>query len=223
VVVVRDWLAPSACDEHRRVLEEALDTIETPCRAMTYAELEKERRALRIDRSRGYDAGMIDIFHVDRAVPVLATLPGREDLAAIVSQAAGRSFGAHHVNAYVNRGVDRPRPLHADSYRGQYKAFLYLTDVTRPADGPYRFVPGSHRPGLVHRTARRLVNRLRGHPITDALLAELHPAASLFAPRGTLIISDQSGIHGGHPQSADGLRILVVTTLLPTSSIRSNP
>ena len=102
---------------------------------------------------------------------------------------------------------DPQTDLHADTFHPTVKAWLFLTDVEE-ADGPFRYVPGSHRltpgrlafeqatsiaaPGAVDHLSARGSFRVR-----EAALAGIGlPRAQSFAtPANTLVVADTFGFH----------------------------
>lgn len=159
------------------------------------------------------NGGIVDFFFLDKAAREngwhalsaccrrLQSGPVAEIIAA-VSRAAPRQ-----VNMLRNESVTRTRGLHIDNLKGNYKAFLYLGDVAKE-DGPYAYVPGSHRrPDLLKREAR--LNGLKGLPETNSYAFESYEIA-MPAKKGTLIISCQSGVHRGLPQRLGASRTVLV-------------
>ena len=75
-------------------------------------------------------------------------------------------------------------------------------------DGPYAYVPGSHRrPDLLKREAR--LNSLNGRPETNSYAFEGREV-SFLVEKGTVIISCQSGVHRGMPQREGASRTVLV-------------
>ena len=103
--------------------------------------------------------------------------------------------------------VDPQTRLHADTFHPTVKAWLFLTDVEED-DGPFVYVPGSHRPNA-RRLAweRRMSMRvregedfqaMRGSPrITAREVRRLGlPEPKAFAVKAnTLIVADTAGFH----------------------------
>ena len=93
---------------------------------------------------------------------------------------------------------------HRDAFHFQYKAMVYLTDVTEE-NGPFQIFARSHRPlNAVRDTIRGRLDRVPNSRITEPQLARLLEAEpgrlrSLTAPRGTVIVFDSSTIHRGAP------------------------
>jgi hypothetical protein len=94
----------------------------------------------------------------------------------------------------------------------EFKAFLFLTDVTEDRQGPYALLRGSHRWRW-----RRLGNFLRRglrdrHPVTsieDLSAGELAALEKVHVRRGSVVLSIQQAIHRGWPLAA-GKRLAVV-------------
>ncbi len=102
--------------------------------------------------------------------------------------------------------TDPQTDLHVDTFHPTVKAWLFLEDVG-PQDGPFRDVPGSHRPTalrLALQKRRSVIASRPGGPkggafrIREADLARQRlPAPRAFAvPANTLVVGDTSGIHG---------------------------
>jgi len=162
-----------------------------------------------IDKRKGQDEGMVDIFNADHALPE-ALKPLRDFYEAeTVSQLLGaRSLQAKNLNLYVNENIQKTRGFHVDQYDEKLKGFIYLTDVDSLSDGPYTYVQGSHDNPTLGRANRALCQELT--PSTEAPVMPPQAITPVIAPRGSLVISDQSGIHRGWPQSSGHRRLLSV-------------
>lgn len=168
-----------------------------------------------ISKRKGRDEGMWDIFNIDQEVPEFASIKKDPTINEIINQAAETTFTPDNINIYWNRSVTETRAFHADTYERKYKSFVYLTDVPDLAHGPFGYVPGSHRSSRFRRKASEIVNRLRGKPRTNAVFYDGGKSAFFTAPKGTLIIADQSGYHRGHPQEDGYERMLATTSYTP--------
>jgi len=160
------------------------------------------------------NGGVIDLFFLDKA----ARENGWDALSACCAQlqqgavaeiiAAVSRARARQVNMLRSDSVTSTRGLHIDNLEGSYKAFLYLSDVRGTGDGPYAYVPGSHRrPDLLRREAR--LNGLKGRPEGDSHAFEGYEMV-FPAEKGTVIISCQSGVHRGLPQRPGASRTVLV-------------
>lgn len=168
-------------------------------------------------RSRSRDAingGVVDFYFIDKAAKqhgwknlaaccAALQAPDLLELVAAVSRARYA-----HVNMLRNDSVHVTRGLHVDNLRGSYKIFLYLGDVPTLDDGPFAYVPGSHRRlDLLRREVR--LNALTGRSQTDVHSFDGY-ALPLPVEKGTAIVSCQTGVHRGMPQRAGASRTVVV-------------
>lgn len=117
----------------------------------------------------------------------------------------------HYIQTILTHRADAPLDpqthLHADTFHPTMKAWYFLTDVAED-EGPFCYVPGSHRitperlawekakseaapHGIDHLSAR---GSLRITPDEVAALG-LPPAQSFAVPANTLIVADTFGFH----------------------------
>ena len=166
----------------------------------------------------GDNGGNIGIIRADelaraRGLPALAALikaPAQATLAAIVARL--HSTGERTFNLMKKPGVTRPQTAHVDTTGSFFLAYQYLNDMREPADGPYAYLPGSHRrEDLLAREL--LLNRLAGRRPRDlpALAGRLVP---MTAPAGAIVLSCQRGVHGALPQRAGHVRWALQTTFV---------
>jgi hypothetical protein len=88
------------------------------------------------------------------------------------------------------------------------KAFAYLSDVKSLDDGPYCFVRKSVRDDAWRR-ANLAITSLTNVK-TESPFVDLRQVTPILAPRGSLVVSDQSGFHRGVPQAANHERQVLV-------------
>jgi hypothetical protein len=159
-----------------------------------------------------------------RAIPALRNLLEREDIRALFHYVASyRITPLHYVQTIVSKaGGGEPDPqevLHADSFHSSLKAWLFLNPVAIE-DGPFTYVPGSHRftpERLAWEYERSLadphaIDRLsaRGSPrIGAAELAamKLPSARALAVDANTLVVADTVGFHARGPSLRTGERV----------------
>lgn len=163
----------------------------------------------------GRDDGMIDVFNIDDIVPQVQSFKTDKDIQNIISTAADEPYSPDNVNVYWNRSVTTTRDFHADTYGGQFKSFVYLTDVPDRSFGPFSYVPGSHRTSTMKQKVSEVVNKIKGRPSTDAVFYDEEDLLYCTAPKGTLIIANQAGYHRGHPQGEGRERMLLTTSYTP--------
>ena len=153
-----------------------------------------------------------------RALRYAAGCPGTP----IVSLQIIRSSG-------MAAGHDPQTEWHRDTFHSAGKAWLFLHDV--PADqGPFAFVPGSHRPTPAHWVWERAQSvQAKVEPnamhangsfrIDEATLKQLGYTQTFTAevPGNTLVVADMSGFHRRTPSAQPTVRVEVYF------SLRRNP
>lgn len=134
-----------------------------------------------------WDDGMLDIFHIDKVVDIDYVIKNKSLADKI------RSIGKRirNVNIYYNNSITVTRDYHRDSSGGvQCKAFIYLTDVLDESFGPYSYIKGTQ---------------------TEA--TNEGEVVHCIANKGSLILSNQSGLHRGLPQAKGKSRHLISINL----------
>lgn len=159
-----------------------------------------------------------------RAIPALRDLLTRKDIAALFDYVASyRITPLHYIQTIVSKaGGDDPDPqeaLHADSFHSSLKAWLFLNDVTIE-DGPFTYVPGSHRftperldwerarsvadPVTIDRLSARGSPRIAEHELANM---GLPMPRKLAVSANTLVVADTVGFHARGPASRSGERV----------------
>jgi hypothetical protein len=165
-------------------------------------------------RGSAPNAGIIDIFRVDQAarrhgwrmLSACCAELAAPSVAGLVAAVSSRRPDQFHL--LRNDSITHTRRLHWDNLDGYYKAFLYLSPVTRPDDGAYAYVPGSHRRlDLIRREAR--LNSLTGRREQDSFSFAGREIA-ILGDAGTVIVSCQDGVHRGLPQRPGATRSMLV-------------
>jgi hypothetical protein len=166
-------------------------------------------------RERGtVNGGIIDLFFLDKAAKENGWTALLSCCACLQCGLIPRIVAAvsrarpKQVNLLRNDSVTATRGLHVDNLDGSYKAFLYLSDVRGLADGPFAYVPGSHRrPDLIRREAQ--LNSLKGRAENDS--HAFYGREIVFpVQKGSVIVSCQSGVHRGMPQQPGASRTVLV-------------
>lgn len=158
------------------------------------------------------------------AIPALRNLLARSDIIALFHYVASyRITPLHYIQTIVSKaGGNEPDPqetLHADSFHSSLKAWLFLNPVN-VEDGPFTYVPGSHRftpERLAWERNRSLadprsIDRLsaRGSPRIgerDLTAMKLPPHRALAVPANTLLVADTVGFHARGPALRSGERV----------------
>jgi hypothetical protein len=214
VISVQGYLEQDTCDKIKREVKEKVnnDAYEKANDDMSGSDLMEASRTVLVERGGewDWDQGMLDIFNIDETIPEAAEIKGDDFISGIINKAdQSVKYTPENINVYFNKSVTNTRGYHADSYDGQYKAFVYLTDVPDESYGPYSYIKGSHKKTKVRRKVEGAINRMRGTHPTNAISYNEDNVVKFTAPKGTLIISDQSGYHRGMPQKEGKERMLI--------------
>ncbi|WP_296238901.1 phytanoyl-CoA dioxygenase family protein [Psychrobacter sp. UBA5136] len=198
--------------------EDELALIQTKqCKIKGYASLAAYPKAT-LDIRSGSDEGMIDIFNVDK---LLKGTKGEKIIDQIVNNhflnnllnSLPTPLVIRNLNSYVNSGITSTRGFHVDTYQEQIKIFIYLTDVLELDNGPYTYVKGSHKDSHYHRINQYLSKNQKAK--TETPVVPFDQVYPILAPKGSLVISDQSGSHRGFPQSKTGKRRVLTINCAP--------
>jgi len=179
----------------------------------SYSERQNYPKAV-ADIRQGKDEGMIDIFNIDRAYP--EELKKRrsafenETLLDIIQQSGYEAVKPTNLNVYINKDILQTRGFHIDSLGPNLKAFIYLSDVETMDKGPYCYVRKSHRDDNPARELNRALSHAANRTATDAPFVDPELVTPILARKGDLVVSDQSGIHRGFPQSPGSERYMAV-------------
>lgn len=207
LLIIHDFLEPNVCDGLATKVRGLVNGAHWSEDGVTTLGGSKA-----IDRGKKFssDTNMIDIFDVDNAINELdRTQPLYRRITNIINSASIEPLTISNCNVYVNRGI-KPRILHIDQFfNNQFKAFIYFTDVLTLDDGPFMYVKGSHLCSS-KKINSFITNYENGSYRTDMPLYDYDEAHACLGERGTLIISDQNGVHGAHPQPIDKERILLM-------------
>ena len=170
-------------------------------------------RIKRPDGRSGSDAGMVDIFHPERLSNAWEqlVLDGLNErlVRRLLLAASWRPMRVKCRNLYVNRGVQDTRGFHCDGRSHKFKSFLFLTPVRALTDGPYCYVPTTHRDRRTWSQNRRF-NAEHGCNRHEYSQLQGLTALPLLAEPGDLVISSQRGAHRGLPQHPDAQRSVLV-------------
>ncbi|KZL20242.1 Phytanoyl-CoA dioxygenase (PhyH) [Pseudovibrio axinellae] len=161
---------------------------------------------------------------------ILAKLPGLRAAVGTTSFQQGlRYVASNNADPLVylhtvlwdmdDKRKDPQTNFHSDTFHSIAKAWLFLKDVEL-ADGPFQYVPGSHRLNAVrrrweyeqsliaasHRDGNHAVGSFR---ITENQLQQMgySKPVSFAVPANTLVIADTHGFHARGIATRPGLRI----------------
>lgn len=222
IVVIPGFLDSSIIDESNKIIENIIQKIENPnyiknghdknyivqneiIKGQSYYDLSNNSKSVIVIR-QGYDKGMIDIFNVDRLLGKLGEEVYKvflKDWLVDLLNNFNETIKPKNLNLYINHGITNTRGFHVDSYYRSIKGFIYLTDVNTIEDGPYCYVKGTHV-----ETPFGKVNKLIGGK--EAPFVNISNIIPVLGKKGTLVLSDQSGIHRGMPQKKNSIRKVFV-------------
>jgi hypothetical protein len=158
------------------------------------------------------------------AMPAARALLARRDWRGLLCYAwsydAEPLFYIQSILTHAAPGAADPQTaLHADTFHPTVKSWLFLTDVGQ-ADGPFVYVPGSHRKTPV-RLAWEKARSIRARDGLDRLSSRgslrigaeeltglgLPPPLSFAVPANTLIVADTSGFHARGAATRPSIRV----------------
>ncbi len=157
------------------------------------------------------DLGMMDIFNYDQLPGIsqlnLDKIAEKESLLKVASN-RDTPLSLSNINIYFNKGNKSRGGFHYDDFNNNIKAFIYTLDA-KLENGPYCYVKGTHTDGS-YRLINKLVSKNYGLNDTEAPLLPVQNIIPAMGKSGTLVVSDQTGIHRGLPQGKDKERALLV-------------
>jgi hypothetical protein len=224
IVVIENYLSPERCDAIKGQIDVLVDDFRKNVNhggvkgTKDGQDIFKSTETVidvrdSFDGTQRYDVGMVDIFNIDATVSELSEIRNDKRVRDIITEAAGADCISQNMNCYLSQSVTNTRVHHVDSFGSsdvlQFKAFVYLTDVSDEGCGPYSYVKRSHL-AVCSPYVNLAANLINGRPLTDMRIHNKRNLVKLLAPKGTLIISNQYGFHGGLPQSAGSERVMLV-------------
>lgn len=133
-----------------------------------------------------------------------------------------KKFFNPYNNLYIYKSVRKPRCLHSDTHKQQFKSFLSLTDINNIDSGPITYVPKSHKKfGRLRVIISSLLSTYFhsdiGNGRHDAVLFSKQEAIPITTRFFDVIIGNQSCVHGDLPtkKQNDLQKLLYVHNLLP--------
>jgi len=166
----------------------------------------------------GTDIGFIQMFDPEKIIKEIPT----DKISNFINKTMsglGHSKNKIEYIIYWNANglVEKTRGYHRDSvapWQGTkrlFKSFIYLTDVPDMSYGPYSYIPGTHRKEDCFAFANQLVGKY-----DDPNEYDLSMLPKIFvAPKGTVIISNQGGMHRGLQQKEGKERMVLVCKIRP--------
>jgi hypothetical protein len=164
------------------------------------------------------DLNVRQLTRADRLSPTLGALAESGRIEQAMRELTGLRLRVGRLTVQIDwPDTTSKRGLHVDSHwPPTYKAFVYLTPVLGPENGPFSVVAGSHRHRIKKITAIA-GNYVRGRDRTDLNFPySMDEARCLLGEPGTAIFADQRLAHAGCPEHTTGTRIMLVAYLYDT-------
>lgn len=163
------------------------------------------------------------IFGVENIIPAalkLASEPLFKFLAGHVN--AERSDCAFTLGGWLRagKGGSSGNGWHRDAFFNQFKAMLYLTDVSEK-NGPFELLPGTHRLASVLNATLAggmgyMQDRISDEEVMHLERVLKKPRRSVTGAAGTLVLFNSSVIHRGKPIE-EGERLALTNYYFPLS------
>ena len=137
----------------------------------------------------GYNQNFYDFWFADKVFDYIKKVKSCPKYNYILNSLL-KDFEVKNTNLYISISDTNTRSMHQDLERPmrQIKIFTYLTDVRTNEMGPYTYTPKNSNKEIV-----------------------------FLGVAGTSVVSDQSGMHTGLPQSKGKQRLVLVTNLVRRS------
>ena len=222
IIVVPGVLDDNKVDETKKIIKDIIQNIKKSesskkgngkdyivqnniIKGQSYFDLSNNPKSVVVIR-QGNDQGMIDVFNVNRLLGKLGDEVYKvflKDWLVDLLKNSNEPVNPKNLNLYINHSVTSTRGFHVDSNYRSIKGFIYLTDVNTIEDGPYCYVKGTH----IDTPFSKVNKSLGGKEAPFTNILDIIP---VLGKKGTLILSDQSGIHRGIPQRIGSIREVLV-------------
>jgi hypothetical protein len=167
----------------------------------------------------GPDYGMLDIFNIENLLQEVTEID-QDGLVQLLKKVTGQEVIKLRANAYLNIGIKNTRGYHVDNTQPVvYKAFVYLTDVPNIEYGPYSFIKKSHKfsKSVYSNLFRNLFSS--AYRSSDMPRINKNQVVDMLGSKGDLILSNQNGIHRGHPQLGNKKRVALIFSFIVKSKL----
>lgn len=166
------------------------------------------------------------VFGAEKGAPSLRRFtddPRLNELAAcLLGPGTKPAFTLGNRIQYTESNLGSGDGWHRDSFFNQFKAIVYLTDVTED-NGPFEYITGSHRFGAKFSDHFRYDIPLHSSRIEDKVVARMiaeQPKRHqvVCGQAGALVLADTTGIHRGRPMK-EGTRIALSNYFYPAGHV----
>lgn len=120
------------------------------------------------------DAGMIDIYNINKLIPETSEYFDIEVMKNILKKITNKDWKLFRINLHICDNVKNTGSFHFDNFEKTIKFSIYLSDIIENSDGPLVFIEKSHNNK----------NNIK------------HSDTKIFnGKKGDLLISYQNGLH----------------------------
>ena len=133
----------------------------------------------RYGHNRSTDAGMYDIFNIQKLIPETLEYFEVDVMSAILEKITKKKWKYHRVNLQILRNVGSPQAFHYDNHEKNIKFTLYLSEIDDDSKGAPMFIEKSH-------IEKRNIKQRDMH--------------TFYGNPGDVLISYQQGYHKKTPQ-----------------------
>lgn len=191
----------------------------------TYMSMSKSNECIFVDRRQNsVDNGMIDIFNPELSKNISNNkaknpiILFREIVEINIMNKINQyeqklNFSLKNTNIYEHIKTSNPRIAHFDNVNTYYKVFLFLNDVPS-SHGSFYYYPKSQKNKIRNKIMSFINHKFflkkNGNDTDINFLYMLNKAKkNLTGNKGTIVISDVSGIHGSNPVENIERKVLV--------------
>lgn len=215
IIIIPDFISREECDKIYEQAKTFLSNYSQTTRLNngTYIDFRS------IDDKGGPDRGMIDVSNIDKSIEDIHSL-NISVLDEIMLNVSSMDLYLSQINLYYNKNVKGTRIYHVDNCQPVvYKGFIYLTDVKDNSNGPYSFIQGTQRFSFLVYFNLFMNIFKRKYRITDMPITSNRKRVDAIGNKGTLVLSNQNGIHRGLPQGEGKERMAIIYNYLVISRL----
>ena len=191
----------------------------------TYMSMSLSNECIFVDRRKNsVDNGMIDIFNPELSKNIADKEMGnpiilfreiiKKNIVNKINQYEKKiNFSLKNTNIYEHIKTSNPRVAHFDNVNTYYKVFLFLSDVPS-SHGSFYYYTKSQKNKIRNKIMSFINHKVflkRNGNDTDINFLYMSNKAkkNLTGLKGTIVISDVSGIHGSNPVENIERKVLV--------------
>lgn len=171
--------------------------------------------------SNGADQRIYAVDHLDKSFLLTEELAVADRINAAFDRGSNKTwFQMIGKITYKEGNLGSGSGWHRDSpFTHQFKAILYLTDVTEE-NGPFEYIKGTHRKDSLKETAKFLGIETSQYRFSPEQIERLEASGivpkrtTVTGKKGTLLMADVRGLHWGKPLRS-GQRMAITRYFFP--------